>query len=94
MPEDLELLAETDAYGWVILELLEVNGWLVHVRAPFAGAIDEYGTPGVVVHAAHRFVDVPAITITGRSVAECAPQLLVEAGRHVRTIANARRRCA
>jgi hypothetical protein len=89
---DLERLGETTAYGYLILELLERNGWAVHVRAPFAGAIDGDGTPGVVILAAHRFAEIPDLKFTGRTVADCAPQLMIEAGKYVRVIANARAR--
>lgn len=89
---DLEQLGDLPEFGWVILELLDQNGWSVHVRAPFAGAIDDEGTPGVMILAAHRYADIPDLRIVGRTVADCAPQLMVEAGKYVPAIARARER--
>lgn len=36
---ELERIGESDGLGWMLLELLERNGWTVHVRPAFAGGI-------------------------------------------------------
>jgi hypothetical protein len=88
---ELEQLGESDGFGWLILELLERAGWLVHVTTPFAGQLDGDGTRGILVVAAHPDVGLP-VEVQGRTVADCATPLLVETGKHVRAIANARAR--
>lgn len=89
---DIERLGEAPEYGWVILGLLEQNGWLVHITKPLGGQIDGEGTPGILVIARHRHLPLVEIKLDGRTVAECAPQLLVETGRYLRLIRNADRR--
>jgi hypothetical protein len=89
---DLERLGESHAWGWTLISMLERQGWLIHVAAPFAGAIDGDGTPGIMVVAAHPDVVDYEIKLQGRTVADCATPLLIEAGKWTRTIANARRR--
>jgi hypothetical protein len=87
---DMERL-ESDAYADVIFKLHEQAGWRIHFMTPFAGVIDDAGTAGVLMIAAHPDVGLP-IEITGRGRADCATPLLLEAQKHVRTIANAGRR--
>lgn len=90
--DELERLCETEAYGHVILLLLNQAGWLVHVTRPFAGQLDGDGTSGIMVVAAHTEADVPDVRICGRTIADVAPQLLVETGKHIRAISAARDR--
>ncbi|MFL5954776.1 MAG: hypothetical protein ACJ76I_11790 [Gaiellaceae bacterium] len=90
---DMERLGESDAYADVIFKLHEQAGWRIHFMTPFAGVIDDAGTVGVLMIAAHPDVGLP-IEITGRRCADCAMPLLLEAQKHVRTIANAGRRRA
>lgn len=90
--DELERLGESEAYGHVILLLLNQAGWLVHVTRPFAGQLDGDGTSGIMVVAAHTEADVPDIRICGRRLADVAPQLLVETGKHIRAISAARDR--
>jgi hypothetical protein len=91
-PIELERIGESFEFGYVILGLLGQQGWLVHVRAPFAGAIDGEGTRGIVVHAAHRYADVPDLMVEGRTVADCATPLMIECGKYTRAIVAARDR--
>ena len=74
--------------GYLIARLLDENGWSVFVWKPFAGE------PGIVVQAAHRYADVPPIKLSGSSLADCAPALLVQASKHLPAIAEARSRAA
>jgi hypothetical protein len=90
-PIELERIGESFEFGWLILELLERAGWLVHVTFAFAGQLDGEGTRGILVIAAHPDVGLP-VEVTGRTVADCATPLLIETGKHARTIANAARR--
>jgi hypothetical protein len=89
---DLERLGDSDAYGELIRRLLELQGWSIHVRAPFSGEIDDAGTHGVMVIAAHRYADVLPVQLLGRNLAACAPQLMVECGKYTRAIVAARDR--
>jgi hypothetical protein len=89
---NLERLGESDGFGYVILDLLERAGWFVHVTVPFAGQIDNDGTRGVLVLARHPDLDGIEIAVTGRTVADCATPVMVEAGKYTRKLANARRR--
>jgi hypothetical protein len=91
---ELEQLGESYAFGWIILELLEKAGWLVHVTAPFAGQLDGEGTRGVLVIARHPLLDGIELLVSGRTVADCATPLLMESGKYIRKIANARERAA
>jgi hypothetical protein len=93
-PIELERLGESFEFGWLILELLENAGWLVHVTVPFAGQLDGKGTRGVMVVARHELLDGVDLRVTGRTVADCATPLLVESGKYIRLIASARERAA
>lgn len=87
---DLERIGDSFAWGWTLLELLERQGWGIHVTAPFAGQIDAAGTPGVVVIATHPAIDGLEIKIAGRTVADCATPLTIECGRYARAVRTAR----
>lgn len=87
---EIERLGESPEFGWRLLELLEQQGWLVHVTTPFAGAIDGEGTSGILVVCAHPDVPGGPIQVCGRSVADCAVPLMLEASRWIPHIAAAR----
>jgi hypothetical protein len=91
-PTDPQRLGESFEFGYVILGLLEKAGWFVHVTVPLGGQIDGEGTRGVMVLAVHRFADVPPLEVCGRTVADCATPLMVEAGKYLPAIRNAQRR--
>lgn len=91
---DLERLGGSFEYGWVILELLVQVGWYVHVTTPFAGQVDGDGTRGVMVVARHPLLDGVDLRVTGRTVADCATPLMIEAGKYIRKIANAHARAS
>lgn len=91
-PLDLERLGQSFAFADAIFALLDRAGWSIHVRAPFGGQIDDEGTRGVLVIAAHRFADIPPLELCGRTRADCAVPLMVEADKYMRAIAAARAR--
>jgi hypothetical protein len=88
-PGELERIGDSFEFGYVILELLEKAGWFVHVTVPLGGQIDGDGTRGVMVLAVHRYADVPPLEVCGRTVADCAAPLMIEAGKYLRAIRNA-----
>lgn len=88
---ELQPLADLPEFGRLLLQLLEQQGWLVHVTVPFAGIIDAAGTRGIMVICAHPDVVGPPIRVTGRELADCAIPVLKQASRAIPEIAAARR---
>lgn len=89
---NLERLGESDGFGWVVLGLLEKAGWRIHVTRPFAGQIDDKGTPGILAIARHPDLDGVELTALGRSAADVATPMMIEADKYTRKLVNARRR--
>ena len=70
---------QNEGVGWIVLgELNRRDGFCIAILPPFAGAIDDEGTPGIMISATHPELPGVEIKILGRNVDECIPQLLVE----------------
>lgn len=70
----MERLGDSAAFGEVLLDVLERNGWLVHRQAAFAGE-------GVLVIARRNGLEFKA---TGPTVAAAAGELFQEATHFIR----------
>lgn len=70
----MERLGASDAFGEVLLDVLERNGWLVHKQQAFAGE-------GVLVIARKNGLEFKA---TGPTIAAAAVDLFQEATRFIR----------
>ena len=75
----LQRLGETSEFGYLLLDLLGLDGWEVVVTSAFAGGSAEAeARPGVLVIASRNGMEVKAV---GDSVAAVACELFVEASK-------------